>query len=290
MVARLGENLQHEWDEDPFPDELWDALQALKGHRDAGIETLTTLAERGSALAMMYLGHALTKSNDGDEVARAEKWLTRSAEGGSIEGRFQLALASRKPRKDKRCTRRTEGLGEPRLQTGNVFFRLETLSRRTGRTKHPRGAQISQNGESGGSSTRERTLVLDLSQGRFWVWWKNCRPLVLFSEDTGFRLVPIALPELRQDARFHNAVRNLERCACGTRSFSPNGQRQPLLMVWPGTAAIAPRFLKADGLRTTTSRRSGRPCDRQLMSGSWWLAAALTNCPLDHPDMEELDT
>lgn len=90
MVARLGENLQREWDEDPFPDELWHALQTLKGDRDAGIETLTTLAERGSALAMMYLGHTLTKSNDG-EVAGAEKWLTRSAEGGSIEGRFQLA-------------------------------------------------------------------------------------------------------------------------------------------------------------------------------------------------------
>ena len=91
MAAKLGENFQGEWDEEPFPDALWDGIEALDQDRAAGIEMMTSLAERGSALAMMYLGHALSEDGDRDDAASAEMWLTRSAEAGSIEGRYQLA-------------------------------------------------------------------------------------------------------------------------------------------------------------------------------------------------------
>lgn len=88
----MGENIQREWDEEPLAVELWEALQALKVDRDNGIAMLTKLASRGSALAMMYLGHAYVSNDDRDEAALDEEWLVRSAEDGSIEGRLQLAL------------------------------------------------------------------------------------------------------------------------------------------------------------------------------------------------------
>lgn len=52
---------------------------------------LTDLASRGSALAMMYLGHDYVSSGEPDQAAQGEEWLIRSAKGGSIEGRLQLA-------------------------------------------------------------------------------------------------------------------------------------------------------------------------------------------------------
>jgi TPR repeat protein len=91
MAAKLGENIQREWNEDPFPLETWDALEAIKLDRNSGIESLTRVAERGSPLAMMYLGHALTKGTGPSDSAQAEAWLKRSTEGGSIEGRYLLA-------------------------------------------------------------------------------------------------------------------------------------------------------------------------------------------------------
>jgi len=92
MAAKIGENIQREWDEEPFPPELWDALEARKSDRDSGIAMLTDLAERGSRLAMMYLGHAYVKSGDQSETALGEALLARTAERGSIAARFQLAV------------------------------------------------------------------------------------------------------------------------------------------------------------------------------------------------------
>lgn len=91
MTSKLGENMQREWDEDPLRCELWDALQA--GNQDSGERTamLTDLASRGSVLSMMYLGHAHVSSADPERAAQGQEWLIRSAHGGSIEGRLQLA-------------------------------------------------------------------------------------------------------------------------------------------------------------------------------------------------------
>jgi TPR repeat protein len=91
MNSKMGENIQREWDEEPLARELWEALQARKKDRCEGAAMLTNLAGRGSALAMMYLGHACAADDDRDQAARGEEWLIRSAEAGSIEGRFQLA-------------------------------------------------------------------------------------------------------------------------------------------------------------------------------------------------------
>lgn len=91
MTTRMGENIQREWFEEPLGDELWDALEARKLNPGDGSAMLTDLAIRGSALAMMYLGHGYVSSGDPAQMAQGEEWLIQSANGGSIEGRFQLA-------------------------------------------------------------------------------------------------------------------------------------------------------------------------------------------------------
>lgn len=92
MASGIGENIQREWDEEPLAGELWDALEICRQDRDAGISILTELATRGSALAMMYLGHGyVSGGGDPAQLALGEEWLIRSARAGSIEGRFQLA-------------------------------------------------------------------------------------------------------------------------------------------------------------------------------------------------------
>lgn len=86
----MGENIQREWDNEPHAGELWVALQARKQDRDTGIAKLTCLADRGSALAMMHLGHDYVSTGDHEQAMLGEAWLIKSAKAGSIEGRLQL--------------------------------------------------------------------------------------------------------------------------------------------------------------------------------------------------------
>ncbi|GEM_PF-1824013 len=89
----MGENLQREWDEDPLGDQLWNALCELTSAPSVGLESLTALAECGSPVAMLYLGDVHEYGQNGLPIDRdaAEYWFRKSAEAGSIEGRFQLA-------------------------------------------------------------------------------------------------------------------------------------------------------------------------------------------------------
>jgi len=93
-VRKLGESIQQEWDADPCRQELWNALQLFDNAPHAAIAALTGLAAQGSGLAMMYLGEAYLKGRGGIESDRmlGEQWLVRSAEHGSIEGRYGLAI------------------------------------------------------------------------------------------------------------------------------------------------------------------------------------------------------
>lgn len=93
MPYRLGENLEREWASDPNANELWLAAGGLDASPSTCRNSLEELAERGSALAMMHLGDALVYGRGGFalDLDEGEKWLLRSAEGGSVEGRFRLA-------------------------------------------------------------------------------------------------------------------------------------------------------------------------------------------------------
>jgi len=93
LSYRLGENLDREWAEDANADELWDAVNILDASPSIGKNQLEQLAQRGSAVAMMHLGDALIYGRCGiaANLKEGENWLLRSAEGGSVEGRFRLA-------------------------------------------------------------------------------------------------------------------------------------------------------------------------------------------------------
>lgn len=90
-MTKTGESFEREWSEDPLAIELWDALDTVEKDRKLGLHELLALSERGSALAMMYLGNAYMISKTNEEFIQAVEWLRRSAKAGSIEGRYQLA-------------------------------------------------------------------------------------------------------------------------------------------------------------------------------------------------------
>lgn len=92
MSGKLGENIAIEWAKEPSARELWDALQALKADPISGANSLRSLAEDGSPLAMMYLGQAYSVGKSGMPIDNdlAESWLRKSAEN-SVEGGYQLA-------------------------------------------------------------------------------------------------------------------------------------------------------------------------------------------------------
>jgi len=87
-----GENFTREWNEDPYAPELWDAMKIIRSDASAGFEALSYLAGQGSALAMMYLAGAYLRGQYGIQKDRThgEHWLRRSANAGSIEGKYGL--------------------------------------------------------------------------------------------------------------------------------------------------------------------------------------------------------
>lgn len=90
-MSKLGENLQREWDNEPKGVELWDALKLFDTDSDAGIVTLTELADGGSALAMMYLGCKLLNNAVPSQKDESLQWLKAAVENGSVEAGLQLA-------------------------------------------------------------------------------------------------------------------------------------------------------------------------------------------------------
>jgi TPR repeat protein len=101
---RIGENISREWDEEHCAPELWDALRQIKAEPHSGLLMLEALANDGSPLAMTYLGSIYMTGEHGllKDHQLGERWLRRSAEAGSIEGRFGLAhyLSERQQRSD----------------------------------------------------------------------------------------------------------------------------------------------------------------------------------------------
>lgn len=112
MGAALGENLQREWDREPRAPDLWEALKLIEEDRPSGISKLTELSATGSALAMMYMGELLSREECESSNAVAERWLLKSAEAGSIEGRFQLATHYERMRAGQRAIEEHKKLAE----------------------------------------------------------------------------------------------------------------------------------------------------------------------------------
>lgn len=92
MTSSMGEALAFEWEVDDHPDLLWDIVEGLKADPENSIEDLKEFAERGSRLAMIYLGMIYADGLYGvtKDWPLAEHWLLRSKESESIEGAFRL--------------------------------------------------------------------------------------------------------------------------------------------------------------------------------------------------------
>ena len=92
MQKRMGENITLEWERDPCPDLVWDALQLIKVDPEGGISALLELGAQGSSLALMYAGHRYADgiNNVPKNEETAITLLRQSFDLGSIEGGYLL--------------------------------------------------------------------------------------------------------------------------------------------------------------------------------------------------------
>lgn len=89
----MGENLLSEWRQDSHCHDLRETLLLIRSDSAAGYSELEKLVERGSPLAMMYLGlyYLFGKWGVEKDEVRATKLLRQSSESGSIDGSYRLA-------------------------------------------------------------------------------------------------------------------------------------------------------------------------------------------------------
>lgn len=92
MPKRMGENIDAEWERDPYAEKVWDALQLIKTDPERGMAALLDLGAKNSSLALMFAGNSYAKGNSipKDENIAIDL-LNRSLDLGSIEGGYILA-------------------------------------------------------------------------------------------------------------------------------------------------------------------------------------------------------
>lgn len=88
-----SENLSREWALDHRASEIWDGLKLIERDPTTGLAMLEDLGRSGSALSMMYVGHAYLTGQYGTKIdqSQGEEWLRKSFTTGSIEGGYRLA-------------------------------------------------------------------------------------------------------------------------------------------------------------------------------------------------------
>ena len=93
MPKRLGENIDLEWERDPYAHFVWDALQLIEVDPEGGISALLDLGAKGSPLALMFAGHRYARGfqNVPKNEETAIRLLKQSLDLGSIEAGYILA-------------------------------------------------------------------------------------------------------------------------------------------------------------------------------------------------------
>jgi TPR repeat protein len=93
MPKLYGENYLQEWMQDPLAPEIKEAIILAENGKKEGISIVEGFAKNGSALASFLLGDIYLYGRYGATVdeSLAEDWLKRSADNGSLEGRYRLA-------------------------------------------------------------------------------------------------------------------------------------------------------------------------------------------------------
>jgi TPR repeat protein len=93
MKHKMGENIALEWKNERFYDELQLALNRIESDREKSLHILHDLTEKGSPLAMVYLGgiYLYGKYSVAKDVERANELLTDAFNRGSVEGGYILA-------------------------------------------------------------------------------------------------------------------------------------------------------------------------------------------------------
>lgn len=93
MKKQIQNNYVMEWARDPHSSQIKEAIILANKNSMIGIKSIETFANKGSALASFLMGDVYLYGRYGAIVdeAVAERWLKRSADLGSIEGRYRLA-------------------------------------------------------------------------------------------------------------------------------------------------------------------------------------------------------
>lgn len=92
-MTQYIENMEREWSEDSDPDGIRKALILREADPEASLQLLKELADRGSSLAMLYLGDIYANGRGVDRNTKlGVEWYRNAAENGSIEAAHHLAF------------------------------------------------------------------------------------------------------------------------------------------------------------------------------------------------------
>jgi TPR repeat protein len=85
--------MESKWANEPDAAALYESHRKLKTDPVESIREFEALADRGSLMSMVYVGHAYRRGKGvSKDLARAEAWFRRAYEGRSLEGLRHLGI------------------------------------------------------------------------------------------------------------------------------------------------------------------------------------------------------
>jgi TPR repeat protein len=92
-MKKYIDNIDREWAADHFGHELWEVVDLIGPNSAEALKLMNILADKGSALSMVYIGDTYANARGVERnIDLGIQWYQRSAEAGSIEGAFRLAI------------------------------------------------------------------------------------------------------------------------------------------------------------------------------------------------------
>ena len=93
MNKKYHENIDQEWQEEPCPEELYNAIDIQKTNPLEAIKEFEQLGKKGSLLSLVYLGDAYCNGRGVDrDIDRGQKYYEKAASLGSIEAYHRMAF------------------------------------------------------------------------------------------------------------------------------------------------------------------------------------------------------
>lgn len=168
LMTKYQENIDREWSDEPFPQELFDAIKLQEHSPLEAISVFKELSEHGSILSLLYLGDAYANGRGVEsDVEIGLDYYERAGNFGSIEARHRIAYRKWCQDKHNETINILEDLSDLGFSPASYFMGLFYMSGNYINKDVTRSMEYFKSAERKGHLLAQRIVSIRLRSGEF---------------------------------------------------------------------------------------------------------------------------